>query len=88
MWSDGLSQEGVWSGGLSQDQGVFIVQFFFVICSQTPDIAITVPKDGLKLYQQVEITASFINPLDRRLTNASFALMGDGFVQDATVNIP
>lgn len=55
---------------------------------QTPDIVISAPEEGLRLYYMAEITATFTNPLDRVLTRAKFMLSGDGHVQDATVDVP
>ena len=55
---------------------------------QTPDIALTIPRGGLKLYHPVEIGVEFVNPLRRSLTGGKFVLSGDGFVQDTTVNVP
>lgn len=55
---------------------------------QTPDIDISLPADGLKLYHPATLEVSFRNPLDKVLYNGEFQLLGEGHVQDATVDIP
>lgn len=57
-------------------------------CMQTPDIAITLPEGGLKLYQPAEIKVSFTNPLSKTLTGGKFTLNGDGYVQDVHFDMP
>ena len=54
---------------------------------QTPDILITLPAKGLKLYEEATIKVAFKNPLGKRLTNGTFSLHGEGYVQDTTVDI-
>ena len=54
---------------------------------QTPDILITLPSKGLKLYEEATIKVAFKNPLGKRLTNGKFSLHGEGYVQDATVDL-
>ena len=54
---------------------------------QTPDIAIELPKNGLKLYQPAEIMVSFKSPIWSALTEGNFELRGDGHVQDTTKRI-
>ena len=54
---------------------------------QTPDILITLPSKGLKLYEEATIKVAFKNPLGKRLTNGKFSLHGEGYVQDVTVDI-
>ena len=54
---------------------------------QTPDIMVAVPGSGLKLYQPATIKVSFVNPLRTRLTGGKFVLHGEGFVQDAAMEI-
>ena len=55
---------------------------------QTPDVTVKVPEGGLKLYQPATIQVSFTNPLRTTLTGGKFVLHGEGFVQDATLEIP
>lgn len=55
---------------------------------QTPDVAVTLPSGGLKLYQPATIHVSFTNPLRTMLTGGKFVLHGEGFVQGATMEIP
>jgi len=55
--------------------------------SQTPDIIITLPSEGLKLHQEATIQVAFKNPLSKRLTNGKFYLHGEGFVTDMTADI-
>lgn len=54
---------------------------------QTPDITVKIPEGGLKLYQPATIQVSFTNPLRTTLTGGKFVLHGEGFVQDATLEI-
>ena len=52
---------------------------------QTPEIAITLPPEGLQLHQAATIQVEFKNPLGKKLTHGTFSLHGEGFLQDATV---
>ena len=54
---------------------------------QTPDITISLPAGGLKLYQPATLDVSFRNPLDRALRNGRFQLLGEGHVQEASVDV-
>ena len=60
---------------------------FFVLPLSSPDILITLPSKGLKLYEEATIKVAFKNPLGKRLTNGTFSLHGEGYVQDTTVDI-
>ena len=55
---------------------------------QTPDIIVTLPSEGLKLYRPAMLEVSFRNPLDKVLRNGRFKLFGESHVQDALVDIP
>ena len=55
---------------------------------QTPDISIILPPEGLKLYQPASLKVSFRNPLSKPLYNGRFELLGETYVQRATVNLP
>jgi hypothetical protein len=54
---------------------------------KTPDITISLPAGGLKLYQPATLDVSFRNPLDRALRNGRFQLLGEGHVQEASVDV-
>jgi transglutaminase 1 len=55
---------------------------------KTPDISIILPPEGLKLYQPASLKVSFRNPLSKPLYNGRFELLGETYVQRATVNLP
>ena len=52
--------------------------------SQTPDITISLPSQGLKLYHPAALQVSFRNPLDKVLRNGVFKLLGESHVQSAS----
>ena len=54
---------------------------------QTPDISITLPTETLKLYQPVSLQVAFRNPLSKTLYNGRFQLLGETYVQPASVQI-
>jgi hypothetical protein len=55
---------------------------------KTPDISISLPPEGLKLYQPASLEVSFRNPLSKTLYNGRFELRGETYVQPATVTLP
>ena len=64
-----------------------ILVFFCSCYTQTPDITITLPEGGLKLYQPATINVSFTNPLSRRLSGGKFSLHGEGYLNDVSVEV-
>jgi hypothetical protein len=55
---------------------------------KTPEITISLPPEGLRLYQPATLRVSFRNPLDKALSSGHFQLLGEGHVQAASAAVP
>ena len=61
-----------------------LTAIYIYTVSQTPDITISLPSQGLKLYHPAALQVSFRNPLDKILRNGVFKLLGESHVQSAS----
>ena len=55
--------------------------------TQTPDISISLPAEGLQLYRPATLQVSFRNPLDKTLYNGRFQLLGEAHIQHSSADV-